>query len=449
VGNDLAKTSSAYDDQIQRLQAVNSVALAVGRSLDLTTVLESALVAALKIFSVDSGGIYLYDPDSKKLSLEVFKNLTKDYLDEKSDLGVADGCTGVAVRSQEIFAAFDHPESQFICEDSERLLGVDCLVAAPLLVGDKVLGVLELFAPTSRRLTREEAQLLTSISSQIGIAVDNAHRYQQSLTALEELEKTRRELTETNAKLQSHLEEEAFIARTLQQSLLPSDPAPIEGLDVGTFYASATKHALVGGDFYDIIPLAKDKVAFVIGDASGHGVVVSPRSAAVKFSIRSYLGVGRSPARTLELSNQTFMSQNTLDSFVTAFVTMADPKTGELKYALAGHPPALVYRPAHGGGEILESGTPALGITLDSKYKLHKVTLGRGDVMLLYTDGLTEARNPDTHQFFGFSRAFKVLEQNFEKPAKDIASSVARAAYDFAGGSLVDDIAIMAIKRED
>lgn len=437
-------TEKIFEEELYRLKTINSVASEVGRSLDLNSVLDAALSAAMRVFNVDSGGIYLFNPDSGKLELTIFTNLSKPYLDEKSIVGVADGCTGVAARSQEIFAAFDHPESSFICEDSRRLLGVDCMVAAPLVSSGQVVGVLELFAPTSRRLTRKEAHLIAILGAQMAVAIENAQLYSDSQSTVEQLEKTRADLVKANSQLQAHLEEEAFIARTLQQALLPPPPKPIQGLDIGTFYTSATKHALIGGDFYDIVSLPKGRQAFVIGDASGHGVIVSPRSAQAKFSINAYLSVGRSPARALELANQASIYHSP-EKFVTAFVAVLDTDNGALSYSIAGHPPPLVHRGSRGGAQILESGTPALGILDHTRYHLLKSELAKGDVLLMYTDGLTEARNAD-HEFFGVARVFRALEESSDMPATDIVTNIAKSAYKFAEGDLSDDMAIVAVR---
>ena len=270
------------------LAAINSVATAVGRSLELDDVLRIALDTVVELFGVNSGGIYLVDKPGGRLKLHTYKNLTKPFLKEKAAVSWGEGCAGQAATSGELYAAFASPGKAFVCKDSERLMGLDCLVAVPLKSKGNVLGVLELFAPTSRRLTEREARVINSIAGQIGVAVDNAILYQQSQATIRRLTALQKELTKVNRKLEAHLREESYIARTLQQSLLPAEIPEVEGLDLGTFYASATRSASVGGDFYDVFPMS-DKLVCMVGDVCGKGIEVASQAAAVKYSIRSYL----------------------------------------------------------------------------------------------------------------------------------------------------------------
>jgi sigma-B regulation protein RsbU (phosphoserine phosphatase) len=178
----------------KELKIATEISAAVSKSLDLNTVLKVALQHVLKSFAVDVGLIYIFDPKTNMLKMAIETNVTKPFKQQKSIVSLGEGCAGTAAQTKKIFAAFEEPEAKYICADAEALMGIDCLVAAPIIVEDQVIGVLELFAPTARRLTPQEAELLDIINAQIGVAIRNAQIYQAEQETKAKLEKTVNEL---------------------------------------------------------------------------------------------------------------------------------------------------------------------------------------------------------------------------------------------------------------
>lgn len=168
----------------KELIALNRMAAVLGESLDLNNVLETALQETMHILGVNNGAIYLLDKPSNKLIIKVQKNITDSFLSQKSVVGTDDGCAGTAYNTKELFSGFGTPEKAYICADAKELMGIDCLAAAPIIFKNEVLGILELFAPVDRKLTKQEVELLNSICSQIGVAVSNAHSHEALKYAL-------------------------------------------------------------------------------------------------------------------------------------------------------------------------------------------------------------------------------------------------------------------------
>ncbi len=162
----------------KELIALNRMAAVLGESLDLSNVLETALQETMHILGVNNGAIYLLDMPSGKLMIKVQKNITADFLSQKTVIGTDEGCAGTAFNTKELFSGFETPEKAYICADAKELMGIDCLAAAPIIFKNDVLGILELFAPVDRKLTKQEVELLNSICSQIGVAVSNANSHE-------------------------------------------------------------------------------------------------------------------------------------------------------------------------------------------------------------------------------------------------------------------------------
>lgn len=191
-------------EQSSKLSIISKISGAIAESLDIDKVLTTALYEVGAMLGADTGCIYLVQPDDR-LHLYKHHNLSEGFLSEKTLVAMGEGCTGTAAATGEMYTASGRPESMFICKDAGRLLGLDCLVAAPLSAKGQVLGILEYFAPTTRRLLPEEAEILTAISHQIGIAIENAILMRRQTDWANELEKyvaaRTEQLVETNNQL--------------------------------------------------------------------------------------------------------------------------------------------------------------------------------------------------------------------------------------------------------
>lgn len=243
---------------------------------------------------------------------------------------------------------------------------------------------------------------------------------------------------------QRRYEVEKHIASTLQDSLLPAETPEIPGYDISTRYASATEHALVGGDFYDFLALDHGKAGIVIGDVQGKGVDAAVMTVTIKFALRDLALRHESPAEVLKILNSICRRELLPEQFITLIYMVLNIKTGEIEYASAGHHPPIICS-KNGCRQLTENGT-ALGILEEAEYKIGREHFKPQEVLALYTDGIVEARIGG--YLFGLDRLSSVIVHNYGLSPQDISKSAYTAAVTFGGQKLLDDLALVIIKRQ-
>lgn len=237
------------------------------------------------------------------------------------------------------------------------------------------------------------------------------------------------------------------IAQALQQGMR-NTLQDVRGVTAEASYTSATASALVGGDFYDLVRLPGRRACVIMGDVSGKGVEAASVSAAAKTALRAYAGEGLSPAAMVRNLNDFLLGFSRPETFVTLFVGVFDLADGTLAFCSAGHPPALLVRAASGEIEQLSVQSGVVGALPDMTYRDGHVTLGAGDVLVLYTDGTTEARSPEG-AFFGEEGLRSLLAREMRVGFDGLVERILSALYGYTGGHLVDDVALVALRFDE
>ncbi len=394
-------------------RALGRISARISESLELDQVLDNALDEVLSSLSVAHGCIYLANDAS--LVVRAQRRLSEAYLESKGSIEFGDGCAGQAALTKEMFAP-GPKEQHFACRSSQALLGLDCLAAIPIISKDKVLGILEMFAPVHRRLSGRERAVVQAISDQLATAIENSHLYS----------------------LQRN------IAETLQETLL-TVPDKITGIDFGHIYrASTAGEARAGGDFYDLFELEHGKIGLVVGDVSGKGLEAATLTSFVKNTIKAYSYQFDSPSEVLALTNKLVEKMSAPNVFVTTFFGILDKESGSLKYCNAGHPPPLVNRPT-APPRLLEGNSPAIGIFENLDYVDDIDEMGLEDTLVMYTDGVIETRCDG--EFFGFDRLTDLVATLGFADTRDIPRLLINHLLEFGDSILPDDIAILTVTR--
>ncbi len=235
------------------------------------------------------------------------------------------------------------------------------------------------------------------------------------------------------------LERERGTVEILSEALTPKVPA-IEGVDVDVAYRPSGK-AGVCGDFLDFIEFEDGKIGLVVGDVCGRGVEAATAAVMARHVIRTYAYEKANPSKVLERANAVIKDQLPLGRFVTAFYGVLDAKTGLLRYSSAGHPPPFAFNRSAVGVRFFDCGSIPLGILDGVQYTESSLKLAPDEVLVLYTDGLSEARRGPV--FFGEERMLEVVGK-FGANWKRFAQSLVDEAIRFAGG-IEDDIAVVAL----
>ncbi len=184
--------------------------------------------------------------------------------------------------------------------------------------------------------------------------------------------------------------DELEVARQLQRDLLPTAAPDLAGYRIAHSYRTANE---VGGDYYDFLPLADGRTAFIIGDASGHGMAAGLLMAIANAALKLAVEVDPTPARVAELLNRVLCRTGGRHAFMSLFYGVLSPAEGRLDYVCAGHPFPLLRRADGGIGELGTGGLP-LGIKQDLTHSPSSVTLQPGDLLVMFSDGLPEAAGP-------------------------------------------------------
>ncbi len=237
------------------------------------------------------------------------------------------------------------------------------------------------------------------------------------------------------------------IAQALQRGMR-NELQSIDGLSAQSCYSSATEAALVGGDFYDLIRLPERRACVIMGDVSGKGVEAASVSSAVKTALGAYSWEGLRPARMVSLLNDFLLGFSRIETFATLFVGMIDLSSHTLTYCSAGHPPALLVRAQSGELVTLSTQSGVVGAFPEMTYRDGEVRLGAGDILVLYTDGVTEARNPGGAFFDEEGLRESVLRQ-VSLGFDGLCDRVLEDVRSFSGQSLEDDVALVCVQVDE
>jgi serine phosphatase RsbU (regulator of sigma subunit) len=285
------------------------------------------------------------------------------------------------------------------------------------------LGALTLAAkPDGARFTAGDAKLATAVATQLAAALYTS-RLVESLRAAEAVRR------------------EVEIAAGIQRALLPERPPDLPGAELAALCVPA---ANVGGDYYDLLVDEEGRLSVVIADVAGHSVGSALMMAMARSVLRRELASDADPAAVLRATNTAlFDDLARAGLFITAFCAQFDPASGALEYANAGHNPPLLRRAANGETRELDADGVALGILRDAEFEHGSAALGPGDVVLLYTDGVTEAAGADGQ--FGEERLRAALG---DMPAGELVDAVYAAVRAYAGDARGDDVTLVALRAE-
>ena len=242
---------------------------------------------------------------------------------------------------------------------------------------------------------------------------------------------------------QESFESEHIVASTLQRAMIPEIPVR-DDIDIGIYYRSSSRISHLGGDFYDFVELADGQLAVLIGDVCGKGLEAATSTAMVKYTLRAYLQSDSDPGLCLTILNRAVMNQISMDKFVTIGLGIIDAAGRKLAYAHAGHPaPALVRRERT---EFLETEPSVpIGVIDDFRYTLKTVDLSESCSLLMYTDGLIEAK-PAGGEPFGQDRLLAALTDGQCPPPQALVDALSRKVNDYSDASIRDDMCMLALQ---
>ncbi len=392
----------------QRLAALERITDAALASLSIDQLLRELLLRISEILSSDTAAILLLDDTGAVLHARAAKGIEEE-VEQGVKVPVGRGFAGriAAERRAIVIEDVDHAD---ILNPILREKGIRSLLGVPLLVEERVLGVLHVGSLVHRRFTTEEAALLQLAADRAALAIEHATLYEQRQ-----------------------------LAEALQRRLLPTDLSGTGGMQLASRYLPASRESL-GGDWYDAFAIGTGQVVVAIGDVVGHGMPAAAVMAQLRTALRAYAVEGHAPGQVLELVNR-LMAGVGPRAMTTLAYALIDTERATLELVVAGHPPPLLISPA-GEASFLDAaaGIP-LGVSDLARYRSETFAFEPGATLLLYTDGLVESRTEPIDA--GLERLRSLASGNGSVEAL-CAKVVARLVPD----ERHDDVALLAARVE-
>ncbi|HWB96397.1 MAG TPA: SpoIIE family protein phosphatase [Bryobacteraceae bacterium] len=302
---------------------------------------------------------------------------------------------------------------------------VRSLMAVPLQTEERILGLIYVDSPTFlREFSKDDLSLLTVMANTAAIRLEQAR-----LAEVEEMER----------RLARELEQAAEI----QRLFLPESAPAVPGVSLAGYNEPCRT---VGGDYYDFFPYPNGRVAMALGDVSGKGMPASLMMMGLQARVQVLAAEPQSLAAVMNRLNKATCAHCPSNRFITFFFCVLDPATGEIAYCNAGHNPPFVVR-SQGAVELLDGGGPPLGILAAAAYQEYRARLEPGDLLAIYSDGVTDATNPQEEEF-GEERFADILVAHASEPPEAIIAAVNQAITAWeAGAPAADDITLVVAKR--
>ena len=400
-----ASTAAESDvgKRLAELQRVTDAALAY---LSVEDLLSELLARIVEVLSVDTAAFLLLEPDGKVLRARAAIGIEEE-VERGVRIPIGRGFAGPIAAERRAIAIYDVDHAD-ILNPILREKGIRSLLGVPLLVEDRVIGVLHVGSLTPRRFSEEERDVLQLAGDRASLAIDRAQ-----------------------------LVEERRAAEALQRSLLPGELPRMPGVEIAARYLPAAG-AAAGGDWYDVFQLPAGRVGLAIGDVVGHGLPAASLMAQLRTGLRAYALDGHPPAAVIERLNR-LLDQISPATMTTLAYVVLDPAEESAVMVSAGHVPPLMVEPGLEPAYLAVDQGMALGVTHSARYSEQPLHIPSGSTLLLMTDGVVEKRGESVDE--GLERLRLMAAQ----PAtlEHLCDAIVRGMREQGGPS--DDAALLAL----
>ncbi len=427
---------------VREAQALFRLASLLARATDADAVLSSALELALDVMGLDAGSVVLFEHEQMEsaenegdLVLKASRGLSKEWLENPKPASKGRLFDRLALQGDVVVSPDLQKDDRVQLRTEVKKEGLRAFINAGLVFQERPLGVIRLYAKAPRQFTAAERRLVKSIALQAAVAIQQAR-----------LLKVEHE----DAKLRRQLQ----LAANVQRRMLPHGVPSFPRVDLAMRYEPSSD---LGGDFYDVFDLSGN-LALAIGDVVGKGIAAALLMSAVRATLRAHVQDLYHIDEVMARVNKALCRDTLQSEFATVFYGVLEPSTMRLTYVSAGHDPPMLLRAGGGEGkaanakhiEELTSGGMAVGIDPAQRYARASVDLRPGDLLLGYTDGLTDAMNASLKRFGRPALRellAKVVRENPTASAGLILDRIYASLRDYAGGrDKTDDQTAMVVR---
>jgi len=412
-----------------KLRMLLDITKKISRSLDLQEVLNLVMDTLDSLIPYDAAGIFVVKCVDESTVAEgeepcVFQaEAVRGYdIDELTNLHLklGEGLIGkVALTAEPITSPDVRKDPIYINARAQTRSEM----VAPIISNTEVIGVFDLESDELDAYSEDDLEVLMLLASQVAIIIEKVMLHEQLI------EKKR-------------LEGQLEVARQVQLQLLPAKDPQLDGYDISAYNFPTEE---VSGDYYDWVKIYDDQIGLVIADVSGKGVPAALLMAFLRASLRAATHIGYSPHISMAKVNYLLWESIERNQFVTAFYGILDVTNKTLSYTNAGHNPPLLLD-KDGNSKFIERGSLPLGMFKDTRYHEYYLTTESGEVLVLYTDGATEAQSPQGEEF-GRDRLAEAVKANRQLGARDLIAAVQQEVVEWTGGvGAGDDVTFFVIK---
>jgi len=402
---------------VDKLRMLLDITKTISRSLDLDELLNLVMDTLGSLLPYDAAGIYLIEQGPDNDSPYIFKSkairgyeISFELIEPRLKLG--EGFLGSVAQSGKAIISPD------VSKDSRYFAArgrTRSEMVAPIVSNDKVIGVFDLESDRLNAYTEDDLSVLQMLTSQVAIIIEKVRLHEQLVE---------------QKRLQAQLE----IAREVQLELLPDHDPDLEGFDISA-YVFPTEE--VSGDYYDWVEVFEDQIGITVADAVGKGIPAALLMAFLRGSIRAGVQTGYASHILLSKINNLLWDSIEDNRFVTAIYGILDTTNRTFVFANAGHNPPLLIKP-DGEYRFVEYGDTPLGMFYDARYHQHFIRFEEDQVLVIYTDGITEAANSAGEEF-GADRFAKSVLAGIDLPANKLIDHIRKDVADFTERKFLDD----------
>ena len=404
-----------------RLQALVEIRKSLHSTLKLDRILEIILDTALKNLNADRGTLYLIDYEKQ----ELWSRVSESDNDVEIRFPIGKGIAGfVGKTGKKVVIRDAYKDSRFNPEFDKRTgFRTKTILCTPMKDRNrKRIGVFQILNKHKGYFSKNDITFLDHLSLDACFAIENARLYKETL------EKER-------------MDKELEVASSIQKMLLPKELPEVEGYEVTGLNVSSKQ---VGGDYYDVIRLPDGKLALVIADVSGKSVSAALLVSTLQASLYAYLESSYSLPKLVSKLNRMILRSSTVNKYITFFIALLDPVAKKIEVVNAGHNPPFIAR--NGSLIKLPPGGIVLGCLDFDRYVSQEFHLESNDVLVMFTDGITEANNVKGKEY-GEERLEKFVLANCDKSAQELRDAIYKDVKTFTGAAeQSDDITMLVLK---
>ncbi len=406
--------------RIKELTTLYEVSKLLTSTLDLNEILNLIVKTTANHVGVKACSVRLLNEKTGEMVLKAAYGLSDEYI-QKGQVFAWRGVYKDVISKGQVAIVYDAPtDPRFEYTEHALKEGIKSMLIVGLIIQGKPIGALSVYTDRHYIFSKEQIQIFKGIANEAASVIEKAILYE------ERIERQR-------------IEQELLAAAKIQENLMPRTVPKLSGFQIS---AKNIPSQLVGGDFYDFIPFGQSHLGMVIADVSGKGIPGAILMASARASLRAYLEDPHSVRDVITKLNRVLCRDTQESQFVTLFYGMIDAQELTFTYTNAGHNPPILFR--NNEQIMLSEGGLILGVLQNTRYEEKTINLIKGDILVLYTDGITEAEKDDN--YYGTDRLVNIVKKYAYMTADEILKKIINDVFEYNNSSQNDDTTIIVVK---